>query len=74
MNEGNMRGKKLNDDGMDAWAAGLRRSKSLVSGGSGDMSKSLNSKDMKLPKINFNRKAARSVSRVNKGTNAGYSL
>lgn len=30
------------------------------------MSKSWNSKDMKLPKIKFNRKAARSVSRVNK--------
>ena len=62
MNEGNMRGKKGNDDGLDN---GIKRSKSVS--GTSEMSKSWSAKDMKLPKINFNRKAARSVSRVNKG-------
>ena len=62
MNEGNMRGKKGNDDGLDN---GIKRSKSVS--GTTEMSKSWSAKDMKLPKINFNRKAARSVSRVNKG-------
>ena len=70
MNDGTMR-KKNNEDGMDN-GANLRRSKSVT--GSTDMSKSLSSKDMKLPKINFNRKAARSVSRVNKDTDDELNL